>query len=94
APDPGYFLSLTPEGKHLMVQLMSRGYIRLTHPNAKLYGDAFVKSTFLDEKDLKYNKNEIDNIQGGNYITKMHIHKDTLKYTEEQVTSLGYNIPL
>ena len=94
APDPGYFLSLTPEGKHLMVQLMSRGYIRLTHPNAKLYGDAFVKSTFLDEKDLKYNKNEIDRLLGGNYITKMHIHKDTLKYTEKQVTSLGYNIPL
>lgn len=67
-PDPGYFLSLTPEGVIFGTKILNDGFFEFTEENFKLYCDAFLLSN-KDNPILSHNISKTD------YINAIYIYE-------------------
>lgn len=65
-PEPGYFLSLSPEGTVLGTSILNDGFFELNEENFKLYCDAFI---------LSYGKPCDTRISEDKYIESIYIYE-------------------
>ena len=75
---PGYYLSLTEEGRKLGTSILNDGFFELNEENMKLYSDAFMKysSMYISDFCLCGGEEYIDGIKPSQWGIDLSFNKD------------------